>query len=130
MKLAKALALGIVSLSILLCRLDGAFAVSRGDFAIKTARQLAELCSADPKDSDYIAAIHFCEGFLVGAYGYHLATLQGPDTRKVICLPDPMPSRDRAAADFSAWVASNPDDSGLDPVEAQFRWLVATWPCK
>ena len=107
-----------------------AMATSRGDFQVNTALELANLCRAAPDDPNYVAAIHFCEGFMVGAYRYHLATLDGPSTRKVICLPDQTPSRDEAVLKFVAWLDEHPQYRSDDPVEAQFKWLAETWPCK
>jgi hypothetical protein len=105
-------------------------ATDESDFAADTAGQLANLCSTAPDNPDYVAAIHFCEGFLVGAYRYHLASLDGPGTQKVVCLPEPAPSRDNAAGDFVTWLEAHPRYRNDNAVEAQFKWLTDTWPCR
>ena len=106
------------------------FAADDGDFQAKTASQLARLCGADPEENNYVAAIHFCEGFMVGAYRYYRASLDGPSAHPAICLPQASPSRDGAAAQFVAWLGEHPEYRDANAVEAQFKWLSDTWPCK
>ena len=127
----KALVTALLSVSMTASAFTtSALAIEKDDFDAKTALQLANLCRAQPADPNYVAAIHFCEGFMVGAYRYHQATLDGPSTREVICLPEAAPSRDGAAAKFVAWLDGHPQYREDDAVEAQFKWLTDTWPCK
>lgn len=107
-----------------------ALATGKDDFEATTAQQLANLCRTQPDDPDYVAAIHFCEGFMVGAYRYHRAALDGPGARSVICLPEAAPSRDEAAAGFVAWLDGHPQYRTANAVETQFKWLTETWPCR
>ena len=48
-------------------------AVTEADFEVKTTQNLLNLCTAAPNDPRYREAIHFCHGYLVGAYHYHVA---------------------------------------------------------
>jgi hypothetical protein len=43
-------------------------AVTDGDFEVKTTRNLLNLCTVSAEDSRYKEALHFCHGFLVGAF--------------------------------------------------------------
>src|SRR5262245_61788171 len=43
-------------------------AVTEADFEAKTTQNLLNLCTAPPSDPYYREAIHFCHGYLVGAY--------------------------------------------------------------
>lgn len=66
-------------------------AVTDGDFEVKTTRNLLNLCTVSTDDVRYKEALHFCHGFLVGAYQYYLATLAGPNATPLVCPPDPRP---------------------------------------
>jgi len=48
-------------------------AVTEADFEAKTTQNLLNLCNAAPSDPRYREAIHFCHGYLVGTYHYHVA---------------------------------------------------------
>jgi hypothetical protein len=48
----------------------------------------------------------------------------------MVCLPEPVPSRDKATAMFVEWANAHPQYMGEKPVETMFRFLEATWPCK
>lgn len=107
-----------------------ASAVTIDDFQAKSAQQLANLCRVRPGDTDYVAASQFCEGFMTGAYQYHVASLAGPHTRQIVCLPSPVPSRGDAASLFVTWMEEHPQYRNEEAVSAQFKWLTETWPCK
>ena len=64
-------------------------AVTREDFLAQTAQDLVHLCSASPKEPLYTAAVHFCQGYWVGAYQYHEASTSGPKGKAFICPPNP-----------------------------------------
>ncbi|MFW5443579.1 MAG: hypothetical protein ACKE51_04630 [Methylococcaceae bacterium] len=54
-----------------------ACAVTKDDFKVKTTKNLLNLCVASTDDPRYEEAIHFCHGYLVGAYHYHASTFKG-----------------------------------------------------
>jgi hypothetical protein len=93
----------------------------------RTAGDLVELCAAPEADPLRIAAIHFCEGFVVGAHAYRQSVLT-PGTG--YCLPNPPPMRDQAIAMYVAWARRNPTYLSERPVDNLMRFTDATWPCK
>ena len=105
-------------------------AVTDGDFGVKTSRNLLNLCTVSASDARYKEALHFCHGFLVGAYQYYLATLAGPNVKPLVCPPDPPPTRNAAIAAFMGWAQGHPQYMNEAPVEAEFRFLTETYPCK
>lgn len=105
-------------------------AVTDADFEVKTTRDLLSLCTVSAEDARYREALHFCHGFLVGAYQYYLATIAGPNPKRLVCPPDPPPSRNSAIAAFIGWAQAHPQYMGEPPVETEFRFLMETWPCK
>ena len=107
-----------------------AAAVTDGDFEVKTARNLLDLCTVAPEDPRYKEALHFCHGYLVGAYHYYLATLAGPNVKPLVCPSDPPPSRNAVISGFVAWARAHPQYMNEPPVETEFRYLTETWPCK
>jgi hypothetical protein len=104
-------------------------AVSEKDFEAQTTEQLLNLCTATPSDSLYQQAVNFCHGYLVGAYKYYEAVHSGPNAPKLVCLPNPPPSRSNSIAMFIEWVKARPQYWKESPVETEFRFLIETWPC-
>jgi len=107
-----------------------AAAVTEEDFLANDTQGLLNLCTAAPDDPRYGEAIHFCHGYLVGAYAYHVAEHSGPEGKGLVCLPNPPPSRNEAIAMFLEWVKAHPQYMAETPVETEFRFLTDKWPCK
>jgi Rap1a immunity proteins len=105
-------------------------AVTEADFEAKTTQNLLNLCTASPNDPRYRDAIHFCHGYLVGAYHYHLALTEGEGGKPLVCLPAPPPSRNEAIRMFIAWAQAHPQYMNELPVETEFRFLTEKWPCQ
>ena len=105
-------------------------AVTEADFEVKTTQNLLNLCSASPNDPYYREAIHFCEGYLVGAYQYYLSETGGDTSKALVCLPTPAPSRNEAVRMFIAWAQARPQYLNERPVETGFRFLTEQWPCQ
>jgi hypothetical protein len=119
-----------IFLSVLLIMPGLASAVSETDFKADTTEQIVNLCTADPDDPLYPHAVNFCHGYLVGAYKYYEASHSGPKALKMVCLPDPPPSRDEAIELFIQWAKERPQYMKETPVETEFRFLMEKWPCK
>jgi hypothetical protein len=107
-----------------------AAAVSEEDFLTKTTRNILNLCTASAADPLQDKAIHFCHGYLVGAYAYYAALASGPEGKRLVCFPDPPPARNTAIAMFIEWAKSHPEYMDEAPVETEFRFLMQQWPCK
>ena len=105
-------------------------AVTEEDFEAKTTRNLINLCTASTDDPRYREAIHFCHGYLVGAYDYHIASDANSKGEIRLCPPKPEPSRNDAIAQFVAWAQAHPQYMNERPVETEFRFLLEAWPCK
>lgn len=107
----------------------GATASEQQDFLVRNTKDLVDLCATQPGDPLYVAAIHFCNGFVVGAYRYHESLYSGPDATPLVCPPSPRPSREQAIADFVAWSKSHPERDSEPAVDGLFRFLTERWPC-
>jgi hypothetical protein len=105
-------------------------AVTDADFEAKTTQSLLNLCTAPPGDPRHREAIHFCHGYLVGAYQYHVAETDGPGGKPLVCFPTPPPSRNEAIRMFIAWAQAHPQYLNERPVETEFRFLIEKWPCQ
>jgi len=105
-------------------------AVTEADFEAKTTQNLLNLCTAPPSEPRYREAIHFCHGYLVGAYHYHMAQTSGEGGTPLVCLPTPPPSRNEALRMFIAWAQSHPQYMNERPVDTEFRFLIEQWPCQ
>jgi hypothetical protein len=105
-------------------------AVTDEDFEVKSTQNLMNLCTASGDDLRQKEAIHFCHGYLVGAYAYYVAENSGPEGKRLVCFTDSPPSRNEALAMFLEWVKTHPQYMGEKPVETEFRFLMEKWPCK
>jgi Ssp1 endopeptidase immunity protein Rap1a len=105
-------------------------AVTEADFEAKTTQNLLNLCNAASSDPRYREAIHFCHGYLVGAYHYHVAQTEGEGGKSLVCFPTPPPSRNEALRMFLAWAQAHPQYMNERPVETEFRFLTEKWPCQ
>lgn len=108
----------------------GAQAARVEEFKLQTAQDLVDLCATPPTDPEYVAAIHFCEGYSVGAYAYYAAVTSGQAEAKYVCVSKPDPSRASVLQDFVEWAKGKPEVLKQPPVDALFRFLATRFPCK
>ena len=104
--------------------------VTEEDFVARKTQNIINLCTASPQDPHYLQAIHFCEGYLVGAYHYYAASSANDPYSQTVCYPNPKPSRNYAIGLFVTWAKKHPEFMNELPVETEFRFLNETWPCK
>jgi len=103
-------------------------ATTPDNFVVRTAADLAALCSADQNDPMMAAALGFCHGFGVGVY-QTLQKTQATMHSKLFCVPTPGPSRTQALAGFVTWVKATPSLAADPPADAILRYLEQTYPC-
>ncbi|MGR8980818.1 MAG: Rap1a/Tai family immunity protein [Gammaproteobacteria bacterium] len=104
--------------------------VTEDDFVALKTQNIINLCTASPQDIHYREAIHFCQGYLVGAFHYYAAESANKPELQMVCYPNPRPSRNVAVGMFVAWAKKHPEFMNELPVETEFRFLTETWPCK
>ena len=114
----------------LLPGMAAAGSVTEKDFEVVTTRDLLKLCTASPDDPLYQQAINFCHGYVIGAYHYHQAAAAGPEGVRLVCMPDPEPSRNEEIARMTQWVQAHPEYFDETPVETEFRYLMQRFPCQ
>jgi hypothetical protein len=100
------------------------------NFLARTTADMVALCAPAPSDPMAAEGIHFCHGYLIGAYHYHLGATGGHEGTSRVCLPNPAPSRDAGVAQFVSWARAHPQYMNDRPAETEFRFLEATWPCR
>jgi hypothetical protein len=118
-----------LALAFALAPLAAGAALTEDDFYIKSAQDLVDLCSSPESDQLNDAADHFCHGFLAGAWQYNQAMANGPKGVRLVCPPDPPPTRNEVVAGFVAWAGKHPEYMTEPAVEALFRYLVELAPC-
>jgi hypothetical protein len=91
-----------------------------------TARDLAELCSANPKEPGADARINFCHGFAQAAVEVELMNNQ---EKKPFCFPSPAPRRSTTLKEFVAWVHAVPEHQSLAAAPGLFQFLGERFPC-
>jgi hypothetical protein len=104
-------------------------ATTQDDFLVRTTSDLVDLCATGAADEMHTAAVHFCEGFVIGTYQYYVAERSGGGPQ-LYCLPAPPPTRDQAIGMFVDWARSNPQYMNERPVDSLTRFAVTTWPCR
>ena len=92
-----------------------------------TAGELAELCSANPKDPQGDAKINFCHGFAQGAI---LVEQRRTEGKKLFCFPSPAPTRTATMTEFVSWVRALPEHRTPPAIEGLFQFLGERYPCK
>ena len=105
-----------------------AAAVTEQDFTLQDAQDLVEVCSVQPGNPIYVASVHFCHGFLIGASQYHRSMSSGPAINALFCPPEPGPSRDETVALFVTW-AEGQDLTNEAAVDGLMRFAIEQWPC-
>jgi hypothetical protein len=103
--------------------------VTKQDFQVQTTQNLINLCTAAKDDPLHNHARNFCHGYLVGAFHYYLEAHDGPKATKLVCFAKKRPSRNQAVKMFVDWAQAHPQYMKERPVETEFRFLMATWPC-
>ncbi|MBK8907368.1 MAG: hypothetical protein IPM60_05550 [Rhodospirillales bacterium] len=123
MRLLLAAALGMMLLTL------DAEAASPENFTVDTAEDLVALCSADPSNPNYVAAIHFCHGFGSGGYHYYkIEALANPE-REFVCFKEPFPTRTAVIENFVKWAKKHPQYMENEAMDVLFRYLAETYPC-
>ena len=106
-----------------------ASAVDEADFKVSTTQNLINLCTATEDDPQHTEAIHFCHGYLIGAFHFYKAEHEGSDEIPLFCLPEPKPTRNESISMFVTWTQNHTEYMNELPVETEFRFLTETWPC-
>jgi len=119
----------ILLLSALSLAPSMASAVTEDNFRLRTGGDLVELCAVGDNDPLRIAAIHMCHGFGAGTYQTIQALAGRRELPRLICPPDPPPTRNEAVAAFVTWARRNSQHLGEPPVDLVGRFLLATYPC-
>ena len=113
----------------LLSPVAAAAAVTEDDILVRTTADIIDLCSATPSETLYTAAVHFCQGYLVGAFQYHLEASAALGRRK-LCLAAPAPTRNEGVQMFIAWTRQNPQFWSGHPVDTMIRFVETKWACR
>lgn len=92
------------------------------DFELGSAAALGALCA----DRANPAAIHMCQGFLLGVNNVHDVLVE-----TFYCLPpNGSVTRDAAAAAFASWAASKGAEAQtMTALDGLVTWAMETYPC-
>jgi len=105
----------------------GAWAAQGIDIRAQTAGELAELCTANPREPAADAKLNFCLGFAQGAIDLDL---QHAGDKKPFCIPRPGPSRRETMTQFARWVGEASDRRSMSAAPAVVRFMGDRFPCK
>lgn len=127
-KAIQRLSVSALSLFAALASGSGA-AVEPSSFEVKNAGELVAVCTTPATDPNYAAAIHFCHGYIVGAYHYYESLVEQPMYQPLFCPTDPKAPRDQFIKDFITWVKANPQYNKDRAVHVLFKYMIDKWPC-
>jgi hypothetical protein len=119
--LAAVMAVGIVG--------AGRAAPTEQTFQAKTTGDLAQLCATPASDPAAVAAVHFCHGYLIGAFQVLREVNEARGKHAAFCLPQAVPTRNEAVADFVKWAQADAADSALPPADGVYVFLKTRFPC-
>ena len=92
----------------------------------RTAGDLAEMCSANPRDSTGPARLNYCDGFAQGAVDVELLHAGGT---KPFCIT-PGTKREVTLHEFASWVRAVPSRESDGATSGLFHFLAERYPCK
>jgi hypothetical protein len=93
---------------------------------IRTAGDMADMCSADPRSPTGPARLNYCSGFAQGAVDVRLRVA---GDKKPFCIT-PGTKREVTLREFAGWVKAAPSRRSDDALNALFRFLAERFPCK
>lgn len=117
-------------------------AATKDNFLARDTKDIIELCSVSPEDPLYTQAIHFCHGYLVGAFHYQKVFYSRPGFSPLVCLPEPNPlpnetleehiglSRTQIIEEYVQWANNNPEYWQEPTVDTLMKFLIDKFPCK
>ena len=108
--------------------IGSAAAADSSTYQLRNGADLVSICSVEASDPNYANSLGFCHGVLTGAFRYYEATVTTKD--KFVCAPQPIPTRAKVMNDFVVWARSHSASLKEPPLDALFRYLVETYPCK
>lgn len=111
------------------CGTASAQGVQEEDFYVQDAQDLVDLCEAPGTSEHAIAAVHFCHGYLVGAFQYYNESIKALGFAPFFCLPDPPPTRNDAIAGLMSWIKADPARGQMQAIDATFQYLGESYPC-
>lgn len=103
-------------------------AVEPINFEIRNNADLVALCSAQPTEPNYVAALHFCHGFGVGFARYHDALREGKDFHPIFCFPNGLTRAD-ALNQYVAYSKAHPEYDNEAVGDVVMKFLVDAYPC-
>ena len=98
------------------------------DIKLNSAGALVDICTVEPTNEHYPAALGFCYGFFEGAIRYHQAISGANANRHLVCAPEGT-TRLQGVEEFVSFMAENPQYESEASIDAVIRALMARWPC-
>lgn len=95
-------------------------------FTIRTAGDLAALCTTPSTNGANAARLNFCNGFAQGI----LQTARQNPTGPKICFPSPAPKRSETMKEFATWVKADAARKGQEVSTAFLDFMSSRFPCK
>lgn len=102
--------------------------MAQDQYRLRSAADLAQLCSPAASDQQAATSLAFCHGALAGAYAYFEETTPAAD--RFVCPPTPAVTRTQVANAFVAWLKARPQYRNDAAIDTLFRFAAEAYPCK
>ena len=103
--------------------------VTEENFRLDTFVDLVALCGVEARDPNATAAIHMCQGYLIGLTHFHILigrALEG----SVYCIDEgERPTRDESVRMLVDWSKSHPEHHSKEAIDGVLYWAVDAYPC-
>lgn len=93
---------------------------------VRTAGDLAEMCSANPRAPTGAARLNYCDGFAQGAVDVEF---RHAGAKRPFCFP-PNTRREVTLHEFARWVRAEPSRASEDAISGLFQFLAERYPCR
>ena len=104
-------------------------AATPSDFEVKNVTDLVAVCDTPASAPNYREAIHFCHGYVVGAYHYYEGLAASPAYQPLFCPDSTQQPREQFIREFIAWTKSHPEYNNDRAITILFKYMIDKWPC-
>ena len=122
----KPIVLSVAALATALSCVGPARAQQQVSLHARTAGELADMCSANPRDSTGPARLNYCDGFAQGAVDVEL---RHAGATKPFCIP-PGTKREVTLHEFASWARATPSHESEEATSGLFHFLAERFACK
>ncbi len=99
-------------------------------FDIRSFNDLTSVCGMPSEHPLGAAAKSLCSGYLAGVLDFHMLDTAGTRRNyRLVCLPQPVPSRAAVIDEMLGWAHDHPKSLGEPAPNGVLRFFASAYPC-